>query len=197
MFDLHEVPQGANLCPTSLLFPRVDSVPLRQHCKCRVTLWPKEREKSPEGSVAKHTAAQIEQHQSGCPLLLNQHSRHVSLGTQDISLLNTQVKPWLLNMHTRQPAAEKTMGCRSDFSVEDGKHNNMVWAFTLCRVLPYRDLGGPECFVDLLQIPWVFPVSADRGQLTELVPYYGVGVILLSSALPVFQAVHHSIVVQK
>lgn len=98
-----------------------------------------------------------------------------------MSLLNTQIKPWLLNMHIGQPAAEKAEGCRSDFLVEEGKNNNMVWRFTLYRVLSYRGLDAAECFVDLLQN---LPVSVYREQSTELVPYGGVGVTLPSRALP-------------
>lgn len=62
--------RGTSLSPASLLFPWADSVPLWQHCKCRVTLWPKERKKPLEDSVAQCTAVQIEQQQSA--LLLNQ-----------------------------------------------------------------------------------------------------------------------------
>lgn len=87
-------------------------------------------------------------------------------------------------MHAGQPVAGKAVGCRSDFLVEEGRHNDMVLGFTLYRVLLYRGLDASECFVDLLQIPWVFPVSVYRGQPTELVPYDGVAVTLSSRALP-------------
>lgn len=114
-------------------------------------------------SCANGTAAKYFAPEPGIvPLLLEQTLQMCQSQTLGMSLQNTQIKPWLLNMHTGQHADEKAMGCRSDFLVEEGNHINMVWGFTLYRVLSYGSLDASECFVNLLQIPWVFPVSVYR-----------------------------------
>ena len=100
MSDLHEVPtdKGLAFARPFLFFPWADSVPLWQLCKCRVTMWPNEQRKK----LLEVSVAQCEHQQSAWPLLteiLNQALQTCQSQALDMFLLNTQIKPWLLNMH--------------------------------------------------------------------------------------------------
>lgn len=87
-----------SLCPTFSFFPWADSVPLWQLCKCRVTLWANEQRKK----LLEVSVAQCDHQQSTQPLLteiLNRALQTFHSQALGVFLLNSLIKPWLLNRH--------------------------------------------------------------------------------------------------